>query len=80
MKIHARLQKQAVRKLRKAYQFYQERLREVDDIQTGISDQNETPEVKEMLQELDKTVIKKKLDLIQEQLCKIQEKIRNIPK
>jgi polyribonucleotide nucleotidyltransferase len=68
MKSHAKLQKQVLRKLKQALQFYQQRLREVEDLQHRDFDEKETREMKEKLQELDKNIIQRKLDSLQRQI------------
>ncbi|CAB4016570.1 IMD [Paramuricea clavata] len=68
MKSHAKLQKQVLRKLKQALHFYQQRLREVEDLQHRDFDEKETREMKEKLQELDKNIIQRKLDSLQRQI------------
>lgn len=79
IKSHRKLQKKVLRKLTYAVQFYQQRLKEVEDLQRRHFEGTEAIEMKRKLQELDKSLIKSKLDFLQEQVYRMQENEQKYP-
>jgi archaellum component FlaC len=73
MQTHAKLQKRALGKLKDALQFYKQRLGEVEDFQRRVFEEKEAQEMKEKLQELDKNIVLRKLEFLQEKVSSIQD-------
>ena len=73
MQTHAKLQKRALGKLKDALQFYKYSLREVEDFQRRVFEEKEAQEMKEKLQELDKNIVRRKLEFLQEQISSMQD-------
>lgn len=73
MKNHAKQQKQVLRELKRALQYYEQRLREVEEIGQKASGGREADVMMQKLQELDKNLIQGKLDSLHAQVRKMQE-------
>jgi chromosome segregation ATPase len=81
IKSHGKMQKQVLRKLKAAMQFYQRSLEEMEDlqqIQHRAFEKQEAQEMKAKLEELDKNMIQRKLDLLQDQISSMQGKDQEI--
>ena len=70
---HAKQQKQVLKQLKKALQFYKKRLGELEDFQRRVFKEKEAQEMKEKLQELDKNIVLGKLEFLQEKVSSIQD-------
>lgn len=73
-KSHEKLQKQVLRQLKQAMEFFEIRLAELEYYEQQVYEVKEAQMLKQELQELDKSVIEEKLDSLKEQICRIGEK------
>ena len=81
IKTHEKLQRQVLRKLKTALEFYQRSLEEMDNlqhVQHRAFEKEEAKEMKAKLDELDKITMQRKLDFLQEQISSMQGKDQEI--